>query len=232
MLFLVYHTLQFLSIDATIDISNKGTFMAKINRRFIDKHWLVFLVRGGLAAAFGIFALFYGGANIETTIAIISVLLLFIGIVDAVGALYSSTKKHGWINAVVDALVDVIAAISLLFVATGNLASCVVILSVYTIVSGVIDIFHGFLSTVDPTDRFIRIVAGVCGCVVGIVILNAGDFEMSTFVRFFGAYMLIVGVTSLIYGVHNRSQSIEDRIARSEARKKSKKTKKSTTKKK
>ena len=206
--------------------------MAKINRRFIDKHWLVFLVRGGLAAAFGIFALFYGGANIETTIAIISVLLLFIGIVDAVGALYSSTKKHGWINAVVDALVDVIAAISLLFVATGNLASCVVILSVYTIVSGVIDIFHGFLSTVDPTDRFIRIVAGVCGCVVGIVILNAGDFEMSTFVRFFGAYMLIVGVTSLIYGVHNRSQSIEDRIARSEARKKSKKTKKSTTKKK
>ena len=232
MLFLVYHTLPFLSIDATISISKKRNSMAKINRRFIDKHWLVFLVRGGLAAAFGIFALFYGGANIETTIAIISVLLLFIGIVDAVGALYSSTKKHGWINAVVDALVDVIAAISLLFVATGNLASCVVILSVYTIVSGVIDIFHGFLSTVDPTDRFIRIVAGVCGCVVGIVILNAGDFEMSTFVRFFGAYMLIVGVTSLIYGVHNRSQSIEDRIARSEARKKSKKTKKSTTKKK
>ncbi len=205
--------------------------MAKINRRFIDKHWTVFLVRGGLAAIFGVFALFFGATNLDVTIAIISILLLFMGIIDAVGALYCSTKKHGWINAVIDALVDVVAAIALLFVASGNLANYVVILSIYTIVSGVIDIFHGFLSTVDPTDRFIRILVGACGCVIGIVILNAGNFEISTFIRFFGAYMLVVGITSLIYGVHNRAQNIEDKIARRESRKKSIKTKKSTSKK-
>ncbi len=204
--------------------------MAKINRRFIDKHWMVFLVRGGLAAIFGVFALFFGATNLDVTIAIISILLLFMGIIDAVGALYCSTKKHGWINAVIDALVDVVAAIALLFVASGNLANYVVILSVYTIISGVIDIFHGFLSTVDPTDRFIRILVGACGCVIGIVILNAGNFEISTFIRFFGAYMLVVGITSLIYGVHNRAQNIEDKIARRESRKKSIKTKKSTSK--
>ena len=204
--------------------------MAKINRRFIDKHWMVFLVRGGLAAIFGVFALFFGATNLDITIAIISILLLFMGIIDAVGALYCSTKKHGWINAVIDALVDVVAAIALLFVASGNLANYVVILSVYTIISGVIDIFHGFLSTVDPTDRFIRILVGACGCVIGIVILNAGNFEISTFIRFFGAYMLVVGITSLIYGVHNRAQNIEDKIARRESRKKSIKTKKSTSK--
>ena len=204
--------------------------MAKINRRFIDKHWIVFLVRGGLAAIFGVFALFFGATNLDVTIAIISILLLFMSIIDAVGALYCSTKKHGWINAVIDALVDVVAAIALLFVASGNLANYVVILSVYTIISGVIDIFHGFLSTVDPTDRFIRILVGACGCVIGIVILNAGNFEISTFIRFFGAYMLVVGITSLIYGVHNRAQNIEDKIARRESRKKSIKTKKSTSK--
>ena len=204
--------------------------MAKINRRFINKHWMVFLVRGGLAAVFGVFALFFGATNLDITIAIISILLLFMGIIDAVGALYCSTKKHGWINAVIDALVDVVAAIALLFVASGNLANYVVILSVYTIISGVIDIFHGFLSTVDPTDRFIRILVGACGCVIGIVILNAGNFEISTFIRFFGAYMLVVGITSLIYGVHNRAQNIEDKIARRESRKKSIKTKKSTSK--
>lgn len=194
--------------------------MAKINRRFIDKHWMVFLVRGGMAAAFGIFALFCGAGNIDGTVAIISMLLLFMGIVDAVGALYSSTKKHGWFNSVIDSLVDVVAAILLLFVTTGNLANCVLVLSIYTIISGAIDIFHGFLSTVDPTDCFIRVLAGICGCVIGIVILNAGNFEISTFIRFFGAYMMIVGTTSLIYGVHNRAQNMEDRAARSESRRK------------
>ena len=199
--------------------------MAKINRRFIDKHWLVFLVRGGLAAIFGCFALFGGLNNMEHAVALISVFLLLMGIIDAVGAMYSSNKKHGWINAVIDAIVDVIAAVFLLFFANGILENIVLILSIYTIVSGVIDVFHGFLSTVDPTDRFIRILAGACGCVIGVVILNAGGFEITTFIRFFGAFMLIVGVTSLIYGVHNRSQNIEDKVARKQAAKNRKKKK-------
>ncbi len=195
--------------------------MAKINRRYIDKHWLMFVFRGTLAAVFGCLMLFNGAENVSNTIAILGVMLLFMGIIDATGALYSSTKKHGWINSVIDALIDVVAAVILLFFAKESLTSSVIIISVYTIISGIIDIFHGFLSTVDPTDRFIRVLAGVCGCVIGLAILNSGGFEIMTFVRFFGTYMIIVGATSLIYGVHNRSQNIEDKIARSEARKKS-----------
>lgn len=196
--------------------------MAKINRRYIDKHWLVFIVRGGLAGIFGLLALFAGMTSIENIIAVLSVFLLLMGITDSVSALYNSTKKHGWVNSIIDALVDVVAAVALLFFARGDLATNVIILSVYTIISGLIDIFHGFISTADPTDKFIRILAGVCGCVIGAVILNAGDFELTTFIRFFGAYMLIVSVTSLIYGVHNRAQNIEDKIARKQARNKKK----------
>ena len=162
-------------------------------------------------------------------IAVVSVFLLLMGIVDAVGALYSSTKKHGWFNAIVDAAIDVAAALMLIFTAKNDLVSGLIILSVYTIISGIVDIFHGFLSTVDPTDRFIRILVGIFGCVMGAIILNAGDYEVMTFIRFFGAYMLIVGVTSMIYGVHNRAQKIEDKVARSQAAKK--KSAKKTTKK-
>lgn len=196
--------------------------MAKINRRYIDKHWLVFIVRGGLAGIFGVIALFAGMADVNNVIAVLSVFLLLMGITDSVSALYNSTKKHGWINSIIDAIVDVVAAVALLFFARNNLTANVLILSIYTMVSGLIDIFHGFVSTVDPTDKFIRIMAGVCGCVIGAVILNAGSFELTTFVRFFGAYMLIVSVTSLTYGVHNRAQNIEDKIARKQARKKKK----------
>ena len=200
--------------------------MAKINRRFIDKHWLVFIMRGILAVGFGCYALFSRMDDVSNMIAVISVLLLLMGIIDAIGALYSSTKKHGWFNAVLDACVDVAAALCLLFFAKDDLTSSLVVLAVYTIVSGVIDIFHSFLSTVDPTDRFIRGLAGICGCLIGLVILNAGSFEVTTFIRFFGAYMLLVGVTSLIYGVHNREQNIEDKIARKQAVRKTNRKKK------
>ena len=204
--------------------------MARINRRYIDKHWIVFILRGGLALIFGCLALFGALTNLESVIALISILLLAMGIVDAMSALYNSSKKHGWINSVIDALIDVIAAVALLFFAKSNLIASLVIIASYTFLSGIIDISHCFLSTVDPTDRFIRALAGIMGCIVGFVILNSGSFELMTFIRFFGVYMLIVGVTSMIYGIHNRAQNIEDKVARSESAKK-KSTKKRTRKK-
>ncbi len=196
--------------------------MAHINRKYIDKHWFVFIIRGILAGIFGLLILFGGLTDLESTISIISVFLLFLGIVDSISALYNSTKKRGWVNSVIDAVVDVAAAVLLLLLARGNLISSLIIISAYTIVSGIIDILHGFISTVDPTDCFIRILAGVCGCIMGAVIINAGNFEITTFLRFFGVYMLVVGITSLIYGVHNRSQNIEDKVARKQARRKKK----------
>lgn len=196
--------------------------MAKINRKYIDKHWLMFVIRGVMAAVFGCAILFSGVNEISNVIAMVSIFLLFMGIVDAIGALYCSNKKHGWVNSVIDALIDVAAAVALLFFAKDNLVMGLIIISIYTILSGIIDVFHGFLSTVDPTDRFIRVIAGVFGCVMGLVILNAGGFEIMTFIRFFGVYMLIVGVTSMIYGVHNREQKIEDSVARKQVRKKQK----------
>ena len=194
--------------------------MAKINRRFIDKHWLMFALRGGLATAFGFLILFGGLGDFNLVISMIVIFLLIMGVIDATGALYNSVKKHGWFNSVIDALIDVVAAVCLLFLAQDNFVACTIVLAIYTFGSGIIDVFHGFLSTVDPTDRFIRILAGIIGIITGFVILNAGDFELMTFVRFFGAYLLIVGVTSMIYGVHNRAQDVEDHIARVEAVKK------------
>ena len=194
--------------------------MAHINRRFIDKHWIVYIVRGVLASAFGLIAMFGMMGDLQMMVTLIGVFLLFMGIVDSLSALNAASKRRGWVNSVIDAVIDVAVAMILLLFASGDIIMSLITIAAYTIISGVIDIFHGFLSTVDPTDRFIRVLAGILGCVMGAVIINAGDFDILTFIRFFGAYMLVVGVTSMIYGVHNRAQNIEDKVARKEARQK------------
>lgn len=205
--------------------------MAHINRRYIDKHWLVFILRGALALIFGWLTLFWGGmTDLFLIISFLSVFLLLMGIIDSSSALYNSSKKHGWVNSIIDAGIDIIAALILLFLSNSDIVFQLIVIAIYVCISGIIDIVHGFVSTVDPTDRFIRILTGICGCIMSFVILNAGNFELMTFIRFFGAYMLIVGVSSLIYGVHNRSQEVEDRVARkavkkATTRKTSKKTK-------
>lgn len=203
--------------------------MAHINRKYIDRHWLTFIFRGAIALIFGGITLFSGKFQPTTTPAqiedltriftSISIFLIAMGIVDSASALYNSTKKHGWVTSIIDAAIDIIAALVLLFLSNNEPVFELAVLAIYVLVSGIIDIFHSFLSTPDPTDRFIRIVAGSCGCIMSFVILNSvgGTFDHSMFARFFGVYMLIVGVTSLIYGAHNRAQISEDSVARKEA---------------
>lgn len=98
-------------------------------------------------------------------------------------------------------------------------------LAAYTVIRGIFELVIGFRTTVDPTDRFIWVLTGIAGIIFGIVILNSGHLMNIDFVRFFGAYLFIFGVSSLIYGVHNRSQKLEDREARAEAAKAARKTK-------
>ena len=39
--------------------------MAKLNRKYIDKHWIVFIIRGILAGVFGFLLLFSNVAEVE-----------------------------------------------------------------------------------------------------------------------------------------------------------------------
>ncbi len=75
--------------------------MASINRRFIDKHWFVFVLRGGLAVIFGFLVLFGGLISLSSVVSMLVVFLLLMGVIDATVALYNSLKKHGWIKAVI-----------------------------------------------------------------------------------------------------------------------------------
>ena len=185
--------------------------MTNVNKNYIDKHWLVFLIRGGLALVFGWFALFNTASPV---IIYTSMFLIVMGILDAVNAIYSSRKKHGWLNLLFDSCIDIIAAIALLFTtffhSQDGLTAGLITVAIYTLVSGIIDIVHGMLS-VDPSDRFIRYLSGVAGAIMGIVIFYSGSLlnqagNNLVFTNFFGSYLTVFGTCSLIYGVDNYLQ--------------------------
>ena len=200
--------------------------MAHINRKYIDSHWLIFAVSGLISIIFGWIFLFNSGKNFTSSLSLIGIYLLFLSVVEFFNALNRAHKKEGWLISVLVAMFDSVAALFLLFTMDGSLAAQLITVAAFTIIRGVAEIIIGFRTTVDPTDRFIWIISGICGAVMGLVILNSAQLDQTIFVRFFGSYVLIFGLSSLIYGIHNRSQKVEDRIARSEAAK-NKKSKKS-----
>ena len=71
----------------------------------------------------------------------------------------------------------------------------------------ILEVILGLKAVDDLTDKFIWILAGVCGCIMGAVILNTGHLGATPFIKYFGSYMMIFGIVNLIYAVHNKEQA-------------------------
>ncbi len=196
-----------------------------IKRKYIDSHWLVFIFQGVIALIFGCLTLFTADDSVAGLMPIIGIFLLALSVVEFANSLYRSRHREGWLVSVLVALFDAAFGLAILFTATQTMVWHLSLVAGYTALRGIFELLIGFRTTVDPTDRFIWILCGVAGVIFGLVIFNSGHLENVEFLRFFGAYMMILGVSSLIYGVHNREQGVEDREARSLAAKKATKTK-------
>ena len=187
--------------------------MAHTNRKYIDSHWMIFIIRGVTAIIFGWLSLFSVGRDLSSLVSVIGVFLLAFSIIEFVNSLHRAHEKTGWTVSVSLAIIDAVVALALLFNIDNHETVHLIIIGLYTILRGLFEIISGFRTTVDPTDRFIWILSGVSGCIMGFAVLNSGEL----FIRFFGAYLFALGLCSLIYGVHNHAQKTEDKIARAES---------------
>lgn len=184
--------------------------MAHIKRKYIDSHWSVYIVRGLISLLFGWLALF--SQDYTKIISIIAVFLLCLAIVEFLNALHRARQKTGWAISISIAIIDVVIGLALLLTAKESPEWHLYMIAGYTFVRGFFEIITGFRTDEDDTDRFIWILCGMCGAIMGIVVLNGGV----NFLSYFGAYLFALGVSSLIYGIHNRSQKKEDLAARKE----------------
>lgn len=193
--------------------------MARIKRKYIDSHWLIFVIQGALALGFGWVMLFSSTeASISYLVSIVGVFLLALGILELFNILHREHLKAGWSVSLIVALFDTIVAMTLLMTINNDAVWHLVIIAAYTFARGIFEILIGLRSPDDMTDRFIWVLVGACGVVMGLVVFNSGNMGLTDFVRFFGAYMMVLGVGSLVYGVHNRDQKLDDLSARREAR--------------
>lgn len=188
-------------------------------KRFIETHWLFYLFEGVISTVFGAYLLFTNITSISSLSGIIGASLLCLGMVEIFSLLYRKHYGKSLSLSLILAVSEVVIALLLLFMQNYNMAFPLTLLAIYTIGRGVLELLLAFMAVTDKTDRFMWATCGVCGTVIGIVILNSGSFaDHTTFVRFFSAYMMIYGVTNMIYGIHNRNELAEQKEARRIAR--------------
>lgn len=191
--------------------------MPKI-KKYIESHWLFYAFQGIASLIFGGYLLFASQSVPELT-AVVGVSLLCLGVIEAFNLTYRKHYGYSLILSLILAVSEVGIALLLLFTRDNGMVWPLTLTAIYTIGRGVLEIILGFTAMTDKTDRFMWIVCGITGAVIGVAILNSGNFhDQSAFIKFFAAYMMIYGVTNLFYGVHNRNELKEKKEERAERR--------------
>lgn len=195
-----------------------------IKRKYVDSHWLIFAFEGAVALLFGWFALFTNLRDTNALTSIVGSTLLGLGIIELFNLLRRARLNETWGFTLISALVEIGVAFALLFTADQEVVWHLALIAGYTIVRGLFEILAGLKAIDDITDKFIWVITGICGAIMGIVILNSGNQTVTDnaliFVKFFGAYMTLYGLANLIYGVHNHDQENDLKAERSIAAKK------------
>ena len=193
-------------------------------RKYVDSHWLIFAFEGAVALLFGWFALFTNLNDTNALVSIVGSMLLGLGIIELFNLLRRAHLNETWGFTLVSALFEVGIAFTLLFTSGHEQVWHLALIAGYTVIRGVFEVLIGLRAIDDITDKFIWVLTGICGVVMGFVILNSGNIAVlnnaPTFIKFFGSYMIIYGLANLIYGVHNHDQAKELRAERSMTAKK------------
>lgn len=192
--------------------------------KYIDSHWGIFALQGIVALLFGWFALFTNSSDIQTLVIVVGSVLLSLGIIELLNLLARTRTKNTWGVSLVMAILEISAGLALLFTYEQNVAWHLIVIAAYTILRGIFEIILGLKAIDDLTDKFIWILAGVCACIMGVVILNTGHLGTIPFIKYFGSYMMVFGVVNLIYSVHNNEQGKDYRSEKLAAKKKISKT--------
>lgn len=201
--------------------------MTKVKRKYIDSHWLIFAIEGIIAMLFGWYIMFSGSQNAIFLTTVTSVMLLIMGLIELFNVLHREHHGHTWGLSLIVAIFELAAALLLFLSLDQSSAVSLTILASYTLIRGIFEILIAFKTVEDSTDKFIWMLCGICGVIFAFVVLNSGHFAEGTFVKFFGSYLMILGLADLIYGIHNYNKKQDDKLARQEAHKKiTKKTKK------
>ena len=181
-------------------------------RKYIESHWVIYAFQGIISLLFGAGMLFAGSDSVSSLIAICGITLLSLGIIETFNLLYRKHFGGSLTLSLILAIAEVIVALMLLLTKDYNMVWPLALLAIYTIGRGVLEIILSFTSITDYTDQFMWVVCGICGAIIGVVILNAGAFvDPTTFIKFFGSFMMIYGVTNLFYGIHNRNELAEQK---------------------
>jgi uncharacterized membrane protein HdeD (DUF308 family) len=170
-----------------------------MDSKIISRIWGLLALRGVLAIAFGIVALFFTGQTLLALIYVFGVFAVFSGVMSIVTAVRAGEAHQRWGWLVASGLLSVAAGL-VAFVWPGITALAFVFLvAAWAIVSGIAETAFAFAVPETLLHPVLAGISGLLSVVFGILLLVWPRAGVITLTWLVGIYAIVYGVTGLYY---------------------------------
>jgi uncharacterized membrane protein HdeD (DUF308 family) len=159
--------------------------------------WIGLLVRGGVAIAAGIAALFVSPAAAK---GLLAVYLFVDGCLALSLAMRMGARRRARVFVAADGLADILVSLVLLFCAPSNLM-LILVVAVWATATGILEIVAAIFLPRAPGFAWAIAIGGLVSCCVGIVAFDWTALAEMSLLYLFGTYAVITGILFLTCGV-------------------------------
>ena len=156
--------------------------------------WM-FLVSGVISLGFGIALVFFNDESLQVIGFLIGLWILFFGVIRFLVSLFGGEAEGRWLMAIVGVL-GIVLGILVMRNPTETLTLIVVIIGIFWIISGLIDVWRGI--TRDTPDRWWVLLGGILGVVFGSILFFWPDISVKVLAWVAGIFLIIDGVINIV----------------------------------
>ncbi|MBR3322530.1 DUF308 domain-containing protein [Candidatus Saccharibacteria bacterium] len=200
--------------------------MSNTKRKFVESHWLTFAMKGAISVVAGLCLMFAPQNDLTLLTQIVGWTMFGLAFVELLNVVYRKRRSHNWGFPLFLGAVELLVAVLLLFALDPNQGNPddlvwlrILYLSIFVIFASVITIIMGFASFTNMTNRFMWVINGMVGAVIGFMMLGGTNLGAAAHIVLFGTYLMVNGMTDLFYGIHSKDELVEARASRKTAKK-------------
>jgi uncharacterized membrane protein HdeD (DUF308 family) len=163
----------------------------------LARRWWSYLLRGLLAIAFGIILLAWPGATVLVLLVVFGIFAVIDGIVDVILAIALASDKQQWGWTLVKGVVGLLIGIVILTRPDVALTVVVVLIAIWAILSGFIELAAAFDMPPDSGRGFVGLF-GAISVIVGVLLLAVPFTTVFVFIVIVGIYAIVAGIIGFI----------------------------------
>ena len=165
-----------------------------------ENSWSAFAINGALALLFGILALAVPTATILVFAKYFGLLVLIAGIVFLILALNNRRGNRPFTTLLIEAIAGIVIGLVILFYTQESLTLFVILIGLWAIIMGVMQLVFAFQVKNNKPDRNVLIFNGIFTLILGVLVFSNPLESAQVFVTLAGIIALIAGVILLYIG--------------------------------